>query len=653
MSLLGSMGSWSDDYFDQRLRVFGIVMAGFFALFLVRLFQLQIVEGDQHLERSQRNSIRTERIASPRGEIVDREGRVLASTRPAFELEVVPSELRDKDRTFALLSALMDEPEERVRERVGNARGRARFQAVRLDDDLSFEQLARVESHRYALPGVLTEVHPRREYPYGSLAAHVIGTIGEVQTKQLESRKFAGYRQGEQVGQSGVEALLEPHLRGRFGGRNVVVDVAGRTVEVLDAVEPRSGGRVVLSLDVDLQLAAENGLRELAQPGDPAAGVVVALDPRNGDVLALASLPSFDPNAFPGGIESSVWKSLTQDPLKPLQDRAVSGQFPPGSTYKPFVAAIALQEKVRTPSATTFCPGSFAFGSRAFRCWKRSGHGTVDLHKSLVQSCDVYYYRAGLDIGVDRMASYMKTFGFGAPTGIGLENERGGINPSSEWKKKRFNQPWMAGETVSISIGQGYVSVTPLQLAAAYGALGTGRFVRPRLVRERLAPDGTATPEPIEVVHTVPIDEENLALVRKALRGVVVEGGGTGRRSRVDGLDVGGKTGTAQVVKLEHTEGMSERAIPWKYRDHAWFGAIAPVDAPEIAVVVLSEHGGHGGSAAAPIAQRVIAKWWEKRNAAPAPALQAAVVVDTDHDHAEHVEAAAAAAAAEESDGAD
>ena len=364
------------------------------------------------------------------------------------------------------------------------------------------------------------------------------------------------------MGQTGVEASLEPHLRGRFGGRNVVVDVAGRAVEVLDAVEPRSGGRIVLTLDVDLQIEAEEGLRAMAAPGDPVAGVVVALDPRNGDVLALASLPNFDPNEFPGGIQPAVWKSLIQDPLKPLQDRAISGTFPPGSTYKPFVAAIALQEKVRTPSAGTFCPGSFTFGGHRFGCWKKTGHGTMDLHRAIVQSCDVYFYRAGLDIGVDRMASYMKTFGFGEPTGIALENERGGINPSSEWKRKRFNQPWMAGETVSISIGQGYVSVTPLQLAAAYAALGTGRFMRPRLVLERLAPDGTSTPEPIEVVHEVPIDEENLARVRKALRGVVVEGGGTGRRSQVAGLDVGGKTGTAQVVKLEHTAGMREGAIP-------------------------------------------------------------------------------------------
>jgi penicillin-binding protein 2 len=634
MSALGGMGGWSDDQFEQRLRVFGLVMVGFFALFVVRLLQLQVVEGQQHLERSQRNSIRTERIASPRGELVDRDGRVLASTRAAFELEVVPSELRDKERTVALLASLVGEPAERTRQGVLAARGRARFQALRFADDLSFEQLARVESLRYALPGVLTEVYPRREYPYASLAAHVIGTIGEIRSDQLEERRFAGYRQGESVGQSGVEALLEPHLRGRAGGRNVVVDVAGRAVEVLDEVEPRAGGRAVLTLDVDLQLAAEEGLRAAAQPGDPAAGVVVALDPRDGDVLALASLPSFDPNAFTGGIETAAWQALTQDPLKPLQDRAVAGQFPPGSTYKPLVAAIALQEKIRTPSSTVFCPGSFAFGNHVFRCWKRGGHGTVDLHRSIVQSCDVYYYRVGLDIGVDKMADYMHAFGLGAPTGIGLENERAGIVPSSAWKEKRFGKPWFPGETVSISIGQGYVTTTPLQLAVAYGALGTGQVVRPRLVRERHAPDGTVTPEPVEVVRQVPIDAPHLERVRKAVRGVVQDGGGTGRRARVPGLDVGGKTGTSQVVKLQHTEGLKGRQIPWKYRDHAWFAALAPVDAPEIVVVVLVEHGGGGGANAAPVAQRVLARWWEKKNPQPAPALEAAMVASPEEgDH--------------------
>jgi penicillin-binding protein 2 len=637
MSLLGGMSTWIDDHFEVRLRVFGIVMTGFFALFLVRLFQLQVVEGEQHLERSQRNSIRTERIASPRGELVDREGRVLASTRAAFELEVVPSELRDKERTFALLTHLLGAEPDRSRDAVLAARGRARFQPVRLEDDLTFEQLARIESHRHALPGVITEVHPLREYPHGSLAAHVIGTIGEIRASQLEDRRFGGYRQGESIGQSGVESLLEPHLRGRAGGRNVVVDVAGRAVEVLDEIEPRAGGKAVLTIDVDLQLAAEEGLRAAAQPGDPAAGVVVALDPRDGDVLALASLPSFDPNDFPGGIESAKWKALNADPLKPLQDRAVAGQFPPGSTYKPFIAAIALQEKLRTPRDTTFCPGSFAFGNHVFGCWKRTGHGSVDLHRSITQSCDVYYYRVGLDIGVDRMARHLSAFGLGRPTGIGLENERGGINPSTEWKQKRFGKPWYSGETVSISIGQGYVSMTPLQLAVAFGALGTGTHVRPRLVRERVSPDGVAAPEPVEVVGAIPIDAEHLAVVRKALRGVVQDGGGTGRRAQVEGLDVGGKTGTSQVVKLDHVRGLKHHQIPWKFRDHAWFAAIAPVDAPEIAVVVLVEHGGGGGLNAAPVAQRVLARWWEKKHPAAQPPLEAAMLASPEaHDEDAH-----------------
>ena len=290
---------------------------------------------------------------------------------------------------------------------------------------------------------------------------------------------------------------------------------------------------------------------------------------------------------------------LTQDPLKPLQDRAVAGQFPPGSTYKPFVAAIALQEKVRTPSAGTFCPGSFTFGSRAFRCWKKTGHGTVDLHRAIVQSCDVYFYRAGLDIGVDRMAEYMKSFGFGAPTGIGLENERGGINPSSEWKRRRFDEPWMAGETVSISIGQGYVSVTPLQLAVAYGALGTGQLVptapRARTHRARRHEDGGAGGRGAAAADRggapgARARRHSRCRRRRRRHRPARAGAGAGRR-RQDGHRAGREART-------HRRHARERDIPWKYRDHAWFAAIAPVDAPEIAVVVLSEHGGHGGSAA-------------------------------------------------------
>jgi penicillin-binding protein 2 len=619
MSQLGpSRGS--DPFFERGLRLLAAGMAVAFAIFLVRLVQLQVVQGDEHLQRSQRNSIRTERLTAPRGEILDRKGRVLATTRPAFHLEVVPSELRDPPRTLAVLALLLGDEPERLRASFGEPRGRARFQPLRLSDDLDFERLARVESHRHALPGVLTEVRPYRQYPHGALAAHLLGSLGEVSPTQLESERFEDYRPGDVVGKSGVEAQLEPFLRGRAGGRNVVVDVAGREVEVLDRVEPRPGARVVLALDLDLQRVAEEALAASAPPGEPVSGAVVALDPRDGGVLALASLPSYDPNAFSGRVDTVVWRSLTSDPMKPLQNRALSGQYPPGSTYKAYVAAAALEEKLRAPKTTVFCPGGFAFGNRTYRCWKRGGHGTVGLLRSLMESCDVYYYRAGLDLGIDRMAEYVKSFGLGAVTGIGLDGEQPGLVPTTAWKQRRFGQAWMPGETVSASIGQGYNLLTPLQLAVSYAAIANGGHVmRPRLVLEVVDPGGAVTPQPAREIRRVPVSDANLALVREGLHAVVDAPSGTGARARVAGLEVAGKTGTAQVVRLEKTAGKTGLAIPRPYRDHAWFASFAPADAPEIVVAVLVEHGGGGGSNAAPIAQKVLQRWWDDRNGIAPP----------------------------------
>jgi penicillin-binding protein 2 len=472
---------------------------------------------------------------------------------------------------------------------------------------------------------VLTEVRPHRTYPHGPAAAHLLGSLGEVRQQQLESERYAGYRAGDVIGQSGVEASLESHLRGRAGGRNVVVDVAGRVMEVLDRVEPHAGGRVVLALDLDLQQAAEEALLASAPPGEPVSGAVVALDPRGGDVLALASAPAYDPNDFSAGIAPAVWRRLTEDPLRPLQNRAIAGQYPPGSTYKAFVAAAALQEGLRTPRSAVFCPGSFAFGNRSYRCWKEGGHRSVSLLRSLMQSCDVYYYRAGLDLGIDRLGRYARSFGLGAPTGIALEGEKGGLVPTSEWKQRRFGEPWMAGETVSASIGQGYNLTTPLQLAVAYAAVANGgRVLRPRLVLELEEADGSVHAEPVDVRGEVPVAPEHLALVREGLHAVVDAPGGTGRRAQVPGLAVAGKTGTAQVVRLERTAGKKGLAIPRPYRDHAWFASYAPADAPEIVVAVLIEHGGGGGANAAPVAQRVLARWWQKRQPASPPQVATA-----------------------------
>ena len=618
----GRLGAGPDPILDERLPLLVALILLVFVAFGVRFFQLQILQGEELKGVAQGNAVRLVRLESPRGDILDREGRVLATTRPAFGVEVMPSDLRRPEVTFAALGLLIDGDAVALRQRVGNPRGRLRFQSVRLAGDLTFDQLARVESHLYALPGVMTDVQPRRHYVGGDLAAHLLGTIGEIRKDQLTARDFADYRPGEVIGQSGVESLLEPRLRGKAGGRNVVVNVAGRVVEVLDEVRAVPGGSVRLSLDLDLQQAAEEAFLPSAV-GEPAKlGAAVALDARTGDVLALVSKPSFDPNAFAGGVDSATWRRLTGDEWRPLQNRAISGQYPPGSSYKPIVAAAILAEKVALPQERIFCPGSFTLGRRSYRCWKKEGHGSVDLRDALKKSCDVYFYTMGLRLGIDRIAKYAEAFGLGRRSGIPLAQEKPGLIPTSHWKLRRFGEKWMAGETVSASIGQGYNLATPLQMAVAFAAIANGgKLLTPRLVLAR-AEGGRMVEEPAAApVATVGVSDADLARIVDALTAVVEEPGGTGGRSRVPGVRVAGKTGTAQVVRLDHTKDLEEHEIPIRYRDHAWFVSFAPVESPEIVVSVLAEHGGHGGSAAAPIAQKILARYFEKQRAAAGETL--------------------------------
>ena len=599
----------------------GIILV--YVVFVLRLFQLQITEGADLRARSERNSVRNIILEAPRGDILDREGRILATTRPAFGLQVMPVDVqKNKEKTFAALGQLLDADPQEYSQRVGNPQGRERFQAVRLADDLSYDRLARIESHSYALPGVMTDVQPRRAYVAGELAAHLLGQVGEIDGKQLASQEYRGYRRGEVVGKAGVETLMQAFLRGSAGGRNVVVDVAGRIIEVIDEVLPIPGGTATLTIDLDLQRVAEEAflppvLGELAKQG-----ALVALDPRNGDVLALVSKPAYDPNLFAGGIDSETWTQLAEDSGRPIQNRAIAGQYPPGSTYKPFVAAAILEEGLIDPEEKIFCPGHFKLGRRTYRCWRRGGHGEVALHEALVKSCDVYFYQVGLRLGIDRLAHFAAGFNLGHKTRIPISHELPGLIPTSEWKERRFKEPWIRGETVSASIGQGFDLVTPVQLAVAYAALvNGGEVLQPRLVLKTRDRGGRVRRGPERaIVRKVPVSSGNLAVVRDALEGVVMESGGTGGRARVKGVRIGGKTGTSQVVALEHTEGMEEDEIARKYRDHAWFASFAPVEAPEIVVAVIVEHGGHGGSAAAPIAQKVMARYFEKKAAAEAAA---------------------------------
>jgi penicillin-binding protein 2 len=619
------LGTGGEPPSELRIGIIALLMVLVFSLFGLRLFQLQILEGAELAGQSERNSVRTVRLEAPRGEIVDREGRVLATSRPAFRVQVIPSELQDRDETYGALGSMLEVDRSEIAGTVGRPTGRRRFQPVLIDGDLTDVEHARVETLRFALPGVMTDMQPRRHYVEGKLAAHLLGTIGEIGAKQLASERYQDYRQGETIGQFGLEARMEEHLRGRAGGRNVIVDVAGREMDVIEEVEPVPGGRVVLTLDLDLQRVAEQAFDEtlgLAPEGEEppkAMGALVALDPRNGDVLALVSRPAYDPNVFAGGITPDDWAALTGDEWNPLRNRAISGQYSPGSTYKPFVALAGLIEGKIDPETEVFCPGYFRLGRRVYRCWKRGGHGNVNLDSALAGSCDVYFYQLGVELGVDTLARYARAFGLGQRTRIALAGENEGLVPTRAWKEKARGEEWIKGETVSASIGQGFNLVTLVQLAVSYAALANGEKVfSPRLVSRLETWDGELVEEmPPARSEPIGLDPAAIARIRTALAGVVNAPGGTGRRARLPDVEVAGKTGTTQVVSLDLVKDLEPEEVPVRYRDHALFGAFAPAENPEIAVAVLVEHAGSGGgTVAAPIARAVLARFFEKRQQA-------------------------------------
>jgi penicillin-binding protein 2 len=609
------LGSANEAPGDLRIWLIALGIVTIFLVFFLRLFWLQILEGEDLRLRSMRNSVRNLVLEAPRGDIVDREGRVLATTRPAFRVRVIPNDIDEAGLTYMMLGDLLAADAGALKKKVGRPTGRLRFKPVVIDGDLSYEHRARVETHRYALAGVVTDMTPRRDYLGASLAAHLLGTIGEIDAGELDEEAFSDYRQGEIIGKFGLEARLEQHLRGRVGGRSVVVDVAGQELDLIGEVEPAPGGRVVLTLDLDLQQAAEEAFRS-DDPEEPdKMGALVAIDPRNGEILAMVSQPAYDPNAFAGGIDSATWSSLTGDEWKPLRNRAISGQYPPGSTYKAIVAVAGLAEGAIDPAETVFCPGWYRLGRRVYRCWKRGGHGDVDLDQALSGSCDVYFYTLGVELGIDTIAKYAFRFGLGQPTGVGLASERPGLVPTKEWKEQNRGEAWIKGETVSAAIGQGFNLVTPIQLANAFASLGNGgRVYRPRLIKRLETWDGEVVLVPAsEEPKLAEIDPAVLDRVRQGLAAVVNDLHGTGGRARVPGVVVAGKTGTSQVVRLDIVKDLEDDEIPIRFRDHALFAAFAPADAPEIAIGVVVEHAKKGGGTiAAPIAQKVLAKYFEK-----------------------------------------
>ena len=571
-----------------------------FLVILLRLWYLQIIRGSEFRILSESNRTRVQDILPPRGQVLDRNGELLVDNRPAYELAVVREDVADVDALTGRLTYLLGRPWEEIRANLESAKMQPAFKPAVILTGLNREELAAVETFRYELPGVVVQVKPQRKYLHELLASHVIGYLGEINQDELGQERYRHNRMGDLIGRYGIEQAWETELHGRRGWRVVEVDASGRVLKVIRQTNSSPGNNLILTLDARLQQAAQDALGNTA-------GAVVALDPRNGEILAMASSPTFSQNDFVLGIDQDTWNKLVDDPLHPLENRAISGQYPPGSTFKIISAVAALEEGVVTPQTIINCTGGYQFGDRVFHCWKKWGHGPVDMHRALVESCDVYFYEVGRRLGVDRLAKYSQAFGLGSQTGVGLINEKPGLVPTSEWKKKRFGVSWQQGETLSVIIGQGFNLATPLQMAQAVAVAANGGTVyRPHLAKALSDLDGgvvrTIEPEVIRQLHLKP---ETVKVIREGLSGVVNEAHGTGKVAKVEGVTVGGKTGTAQVVGRKVQED-AEGEIPYQYRDHAWFVAFAPVDNPEIAVAVVAEHAGHGGSAAAPIAQRVM-----------------------------------------------
>ena len=586
-----------------RARWLYVVLVVAFSVLVARLAILQVVDGERYGFLSEHNRIRIKRTPGTRGTIYDSRGNLLVDSRPSFDLLFVPEDSDAPQNTLRQLAQYLKQDEQGLLEVLEANKGRQAFDEIVLGRDVDWNTVVAVETHQLDLPGITLRARPRRSYESGPAAAHVLGYMGEVSPKQLKTLKDDGYGVGDEIGQFGLERRWENVLRGQAGGQQFEVDALGRRVRVLSEVADVPGYTVHLTLDRELQETAYEALKDKQ-------GTIVALDVHSGAILAMVSTPVFDPNAFARGIKNDEWRALINDRLRPLSNRATQGQYPPGSTFKVIMAIAALEEGAVQPDAAIFDPGYYFFGNRSFRDWKQGGHGSVNLHRAIVESCDTYFYQAGQRLGVDKIAKWARAFGLGEKSGAALDDEKGGLIPDSEWKRKRYKQPWMAGETLSVAIGQGYVTVTPLQLANMMAALANGgTLYRPRIVNKVESLDGATVQEYLpEIIRTIEIKPDTLQRVRSALADVVSSGSGTGGMARSTLVDIAGKTGTAQVVEMKGGYVKTEQ-LAYFSRDHAWFVSYAPAQNPQIAVVVLVEHGGHGGDAAAPLAKKVIEKY--------------------------------------------
>ncbi|MDQ3268140.1 MAG: penicillin-binding protein 2 [Pseudomonadota bacterium] len=594
-------------YFRLRLALsLGFVLL-LLLILLARFVYLQAIQQSHYQTLAENNRISIVPIAPSRGLILDRNGVVLAHNYSAYTLEITLSKVVDLKTTIDELAKLIDiQPGDRKRFKRLLADNR-KFESLPIRNRLTDEEVARFSTQRYRFPGVEIKARLFREYPYHEQISHLVGYIGRINEKEIaqleEDEVAANYRGSDYIGKTGIEQSYEGELHGKTGYQQVEVDAGGREVRVLSRRPPVSGNNLRLTIDAKLQGIAEQAFGNYR-------GALVAIDPRNGEVLAFVSKPGYDPNLFIDGIDEQSWNELNSSPDVPLNNRALRGQYSPGSTIKPFMALAGLHYNKRTPGYTISDPGYFSLpGSRhRYRDWKKDGHGSVDLFKSIVVSCDTYYYGLATELGIDNIYSFFSEFGFGKKTGIDMEGETSGLMPSQEWKQKRHKQKWYAGDTVSVGIGQGYNLVTPLQLAYATAILANdGVAYRPHLLKEV---QSSRTSEKrilgTNLESNLNLNSEHLALVKSAMVAVTQPGGTAAKAGAGASYTFAGKTGTAQVIGIKQGEKYIESNIQERHRDHAWFMAFAPADQPKIALAVLVENGGHGSSTAAPIARKVL-----------------------------------------------
>lgn len=588
---------------QQRIKYLRGFIIFIFAIILFRGWHMQIIKGTHYKRLAENNRVRTVILPPLRGVVYDRNGEVLAKNVPSFNLGLVLADINDLNKTITRIAPVINLSPDDIKEKINSSKYYDPFSPVIIKENISIREVAIIESNRWNLQGVVIVVEGRREYPNKEFAAHLIGYVGEISQEQLKEDEYISEPMGRIIGQNGIEKFYDGVLRGKVGRKNIEVDAAGRERRLLNITEPVSGDNIVLSIDFQIQKIAEEALAGRR-------GAIVAMDTETGEILALVSHPAFDPNILSKRLSSKVWQQIVSNPSHPLNNRAIQGIYPPGSVFKIVMAYGGLEGGYIDQDNKISCIGRMQFGNRLFRDWKSEGHGVVSLHKAVSESCDVYFYQLGNRMEIDNIARYANLFGLGETTGIDLPSEKKGLVPSTEWKLANRKERWYAGETLSVSIGQGYLSVTPLQQAVMLNAIAnSGLIVRPRVLKSVISDKDKKTFEfpPVEA-GSIPINESMLTTIKNALRGVVHDNGGTGWAARSTVVDIAGKTGTAQVVgrRLQGIES-------WMYNDHAWFVAFAPVNKPKITVAVLVEHGGHGGSAAAPIAKRIIEEYFKER----------------------------------------